>query len=150
MSYDGAMGLFDVHAHLTSSRFDADRDEVIGRARAAGVTTVISNGLNVTDNEQVRLLAQKHALVRPAFGLYPVDAVLPEMTALGIDYPRDEETLRRFRADTGKSPDESPRAWDTWRTERVTSLVRDIRHMLRVERPLLELSVAAGPDPELA
>src|SRR5688572_10071198 len=84
------MGLFDVHAHLTSSRFDADRDEVIARAHAAGVTTIVSNGLNVTDNEQVRLLAQKHALVRPAFGLYPVDAVLPEMTALGVDYPRDD------------------------------------------------------------
>jgi TatD DNase family protein len=84
------MGLFDVHAHLTSTRFDGARDDVIRRAAAAGVTTIISNGLNVTDNEKVSALASREPLVRPAFGLYPVDAVLPEMNALGVDYPRDD------------------------------------------------------------
>lgn len=98
------MGLFDVHAHLTSQRFDDDRDAVLSRAQAAGVTTIISNGLNVTDNEKTLALAAQHSIVRPAFGLYPVDAVLPEMTALGVDYPRDdvdvhspEETLAWIR-----------------------------------------------------
>jgi len=84
------VGLFDVHAHLTSRRFDDDRDEVIRRAAAAGVTTIISNGLNVSDNQQVLALSETQPLVRPAFGLYPVDAVLAEMTALGVDYPRDD------------------------------------------------------------
>jgi predicted metal-dependent TIM-barrel fold hydrolase len=98
------VGLFDVHAHLTSSRFDADRTAVIERAAQAGVTTIISNGLNVSDNEKVLALAAEQPLVRAAFGLYPVDAVLPEMLALGVDYPRDdvaqhspEETLEWIR-----------------------------------------------------
>lgn len=104
------MGLFDVHAHLTSARFDADRDEVIRRAAAAGVTTIISNGLNVTDNEKVLALAAKQPVVRAAFGLYPVDAVLPEMLELGVDYPRDdvaqhspEETLDWIRQHAGSA-----------------------------------------------
>lgn len=83
------MGLFDVHAHLTHPKLAPCVDAVLERARAAGVTTIISNGLNPTDNAAVRELARRDSLVKPSFGLYPVDAVLPEMRALGIDYPRE-------------------------------------------------------------
>lgn len=99
------MGLFDVHAHLTNPRFAADLEQVLARATAAGVTTIISNGLNVVDNQRTLELSRAHALVRPAFGLYPVDAVLEEMTELGIPYPRDDvvvhgpaETIEWIRA----------------------------------------------------
>jgi TatD DNase family protein len=84
------MGLFDVHAHLTDRRLAAREAEVIENARRAGVTTIVSNGLNPDDNERVRALAARVPEVRPAFGLYPVDAVLPEMLALGVDYERPE------------------------------------------------------------
>lgn len=82
------MGLADVHAHLTHPKLAADPEGVLARARAAGVTTVIANGLNPTDNLAVAALARRDAMVRPAFGLYPVDAVLLELRALGHDYPR--------------------------------------------------------------
>ena len=85
------MGLFDVHAHLTHPKLAPQLDMVLARARAAGLTTIISNGLHPEDNEAVRLLALRDPLVKPAFGLYPVDAVLPEMRALGIAYPRESE-----------------------------------------------------------
>jgi TatD DNase family protein len=81
--------LFDVHAHLTHPRLIADEDEILARAAAAGVTTIVSNGLNPADNQAVLDLADRAATVRPALGLYPVDAVLPEMIALGVDYERD-------------------------------------------------------------
>lgn len=84
------MGLFDVHAHLTDPRLAAREDEVLANARAAGVTTIVSNGLNPADNERVLALSRRAPMVRPAFGLYPVDAVLPEMLARGIPYERDE------------------------------------------------------------
>lgn len=87
------MGLFDVHAHLTSPRFEGRVDALLERARAAGVTSIVSNGLNVADNEKVRKLAAAHPEVRPAFGLYPVDAVLPAMLAAGEEYPREESDL---------------------------------------------------------
>ncbi|MDB4974633.1 MAG: putative deoxyribonuclease YcfH, partial [Myxococcaceae bacterium] len=54
-------------------------------------TTIVSNGLNPEDNEAVRALAARESIVKPAFGLYPVDAVLAEMRELGIDYPRESE-----------------------------------------------------------
>jgi TatD DNase family protein len=83
------MGLFDVHAHLTHPKLVDRIDEVIARAKAAGVTSILSNGLNPTDNEAVRALAARETIVKPCFGLYPVDAVLLEMERLGVDYPRD-------------------------------------------------------------
>lgn len=85
------MGLADVHAHLTDPRLVADQAGVLRRAREAGVTSIIVNGLNPSDNEAVRALAQREPQVRPAFGLYPVDAVLTEMRAQGVDYPREGE-----------------------------------------------------------
>ena len=83
------MGLFDVHAHLTDERLAAAEPAVLARAAAAGVTSIISNGLNPADNQKVLDLAARAPVVRPALGLYPVDAVLPEMLALGVDYHRD-------------------------------------------------------------
>jgi len=83
------MGLFDVHAHLTHPKLVGRTDELLDNARRAGLTTVLSNGLNPHDNEAVRALAATDPLVKPCFGLYPVDAVLNEMEALGVDYPRD-------------------------------------------------------------
>lgn len=85
------MGFFDIHAHLTSPKLAADEVQILQRAKDAGVTTIVSNGLNPLDNEAVAALAGRSALVQPAFGLYPVDAVLPEMEAMGIDYPRDAQ-----------------------------------------------------------
>jgi TatD DNase family protein len=104
------MGLFDVHAHLTSRRFDDDVEEVIARAEAAGVSTIISNGLNIADNERVLQLAARATIVRPAIGYYPVDAVLPEMTEAGVEYPREdvdphtaEETIAWVRDNAHKA-----------------------------------------------
>lgn len=87
------MGLFDVHAHLTSPRFEHDVEDVIARARSAGVTTIISNGLNLKDNQRVLELANRHEVVRPALGYYPVDTVLAEMLESGVEYPREDTDL---------------------------------------------------------
>lgn len=85
------MGLSDVHAHLTHDRLRHREAELLANAKAAGVTTIISNGLNPQDNQRVAELAARDPLVKPAFGFYPVDTVLLEMEADGVDYPRDEE-----------------------------------------------------------
>lgn len=88
------MGFFDVHAHLTDKRLAAMESDVLDRARAAGVTTIISNGLNPLDNQRVAdLAARAPDLVKPAFGLYPVDAVLADMLAMGVEYQRDDEPV---------------------------------------------------------
>ena len=81
------MGLFDVHAHLTHERLLPDVLGILQRARASGVSTIISNGLNPSDNARVAELAAQHPEIKPAFGLYPVDAVLQEMRKAGVEYP---------------------------------------------------------------
>lgn len=83
------MGLADVHAHLTHPTLAPLEHDVLTRAAASGVTTIVTNGLNPRDNEAVRALAARSPMVKPAFGLYPVDAVLCELRALGKDYPRE-------------------------------------------------------------
>jgi TatD DNase family protein len=85
------MTLFDVHAHLTDARILEHLPEVLSRARAAGVTTIVSNGLNPADNQAVAELAAADPIVRPAFGYYPVDAVLRDMRADGVEYPDQRE-----------------------------------------------------------
>jgi TatD DNase family protein len=92
------MGLFDVHAHLTHPTLAADSDALLERARAAGVTTIITNGLNPHDNDAVLALAARSPIVRPALGFYPVDSVLTQMRAAGVEYPREGP---EFTADEG-------------------------------------------------
>jgi TatD DNase family protein len=85
------MGLFDVHAHLTHPELIGDIEGVIARAQAAGLSSIVSNGLNPADNVAVRELARRFPIVKPAYGLYPVDAVLSDMLAAGESYPGQRE-----------------------------------------------------------
>jgi TatD DNase family protein len=86
------MALFDVHAHLTHEDLQADLTGILERAARAGVSTIVSNGLNPADNEAVLELARAHPCVKAAFGLYPVDAVLRTMRAAGEDYAWQRDT----------------------------------------------------------
>ncbi len=83
------MALVDVHAHLTHPKLIGQEADVLRRAREAGVGAIIANGLNPDDNQAVRELAARDSLVKPAFGFYPVDVVLPDMRTLGVEYPRE-------------------------------------------------------------
>src|SRR3989338_8546738 len=69
------MPLLDIHAHLDDEQFKPDLDEVLQRARDAGVTTIITNGLDIQTNRSVLLLAKKYHLIKPALGLYPDEAI---------------------------------------------------------------------------
>lgn len=74
----------------------------------------------------------------------------PPATKAGQDFPRDPKTLALFRAENGTTPDESPEAWDRWRAEAITEIVRDVRQLVRQKAKFVELSAAVGPEPELA
>lgn len=94
------VALVDVHAHLTHPRLLESIDAVIARARAAGVSHIVSNGLNPEDNERVLALAERFDCVRPALGFYPVDTVITDMRETGVPYPREG---REFTAEEGVS-----------------------------------------------
>jgi TatD DNase family protein len=87
------MGLADVHAHLTLPQNAAVIDELISNARNAGVTTIISNAIDAADNRAVLELAERFALVKPAFGIHPVDAVRVERSRTTPDAAENKSPL---------------------------------------------------------
>src|SRR5689334_15675110 len=86
------MNLVDVHCHLTFDRFDTDREDVIKRAKENGVNLMITSGVNPKTNRAVLELSKKYPhLIRPSFGIYPVDAVAEMIQPMNDDVARDIE-----------------------------------------------------------
>jgi len=77
------IGLFDTHAHLHDAAFDADRDAVLGRARAAGVARLLSVGTDPAASRAAVALATGHADIYAAVGIHPHDATAADEAALG-------------------------------------------------------------------
>ncbi|HVS66765.1 MAG TPA: TatD family hydrolase [Thermoanaerobaculia bacterium] len=63
--------LTDAHAHLGDPVFDADREQVLARAREAGVAAVVVVGETLEDARRNLELAERHPELRPCAGLYP-------------------------------------------------------------------------------
>jgi TatD DNase family protein len=66
--------VIDTHAHLDMPEFDADRDEVVGRARDLGVSTIITIGIDVESSRKAIQLAEKYPGVLAAVGVHPQEA----------------------------------------------------------------------------
>ncbi|MFC5406753.1 TatD family hydrolase [Cohnella soli] len=67
--------LIDTHAHLDSPKFDSDREEVISRAREAGVDTIVNIGFNRETIPTTMALAEKYPFIYAAVGWHPTDAI---------------------------------------------------------------------------
>ncbi|MDK2372359.1 MAG: TatD family hydrolase [Candidatus Korarchaeota archaeon] len=63
------MRLFDAHCHLEEEAFDGDRDEVIERAREAGLVGIVTSPIYPEDAEKALRLFRSHRLVRVSIGL---------------------------------------------------------------------------------
>ena len=61
----------DSHAHLEMEEFDGDRDAVLGRAAAAGLTAIITVGTTIPDCKKAVALARLHPQVYAAVGIHP-------------------------------------------------------------------------------
>jgi TatD DNase family protein len=66
--------IIDTHCHLHFPDFDADRDEVIQRARAAGVKYLVNVGTDPENNERAWNLAKDREGVFHTAGLHPHSA----------------------------------------------------------------------------
>jgi TatD DNase family protein len=84
--------MIDSHCHLDDSRFDADRDALIDRALAAGVTQMVSIGTGdgPPDLEVAVRIAEKYDCVLATVGVHPHDA----SKATAETYPRLAELLK--------------------------------------------------------
>ena len=61
----------DSHCHLDAAEFDADRDAVVARAVAAGVTCLVLPAVEPANFEAVRALAHRHGACY-ALGIHPL------------------------------------------------------------------------------
>ena len=84
----------DTHCHLDAAEFDTDRDAVVERARAAGVTQLVLPAVARSNFDRVRELAHRHGLVY-ALGIHP----LAVQAADDADLIALADTLAAHRAD---------------------------------------------------
>jgi TatD DNase family protein len=84
----------DTHCHLDAAEFDADRDAVIARARAAGVMQIVLPAVSRENFDAVRQLAHVHGFAY-ALGIHPmcVDRARED------DLPALREALAAHRGD---------------------------------------------------
>ena len=65
----------DSHAHLADPAFDADRDDVIARARAAGAQAIVCIGESLDAAARAQMIANAHrGFVHWTAGIHPHDA----------------------------------------------------------------------------
>ncbi len=98
----------ETHTHLTDEQFDAERDQVLFRARAAGIELFVEIGEDEPQWPKARALAEKHPDVYWTAGFHPYYAVKADaglvqrleeavrhprclaVGEIGLDYHRDD------------------------------------------------------------
>ena len=108
--------LVDAHCHLGDRAFEADRDAVVERARAAGLGHVVVIGESLAGSERALTLAQGRTGLSATAGVHPHEAsswsaevesrvrallAVPDVVSVGetgLDYhydhsPRDVQRL---------------------------------------------------------
>jgi TatD DNase family protein len=108
--------LVDSHCHLQSEQFDADRDEVVARAAAAGVGHLVCPATDASSCRKAIDLARRGLPISVAVGIHPNSvgqvaddewervrelAGEPEVVAVGetgLDYYRGDQTAAEQRA----------------------------------------------------
>ncbi len=112
--------LIDTHAHVHQANFTDDLDEVLERAKTAGVGQMLAVGVNAADSVAAVEFAHRHDHVSATIGLHPHDAAADDVTSAlatlakladdsrvvavgecGLDYSRDSRRVEQeplFRA----------------------------------------------------
>jgi len=78
--------MIDCHAHISSSAFDSDRNEVIQRAQEAGIKNIVAVSENIKDSHTVLKLSRDY----PGF-LLPCIGIHPDNFGDNMQAPSDEE-----------------------------------------------------------
>ena len=83
----------DSHAHLEGHRFDSDREQVIARAREAGVEAIVAigNGDGPVNFDCGIQLAEKYEFIYATIGIHPHEGKLADQAA----FDRMEQLAKR-------------------------------------------------------
>jgi TatD DNase family protein len=87
---EGSDMFIDTHAHLQDKAFKADYNEVIARARSAGVQVIILPGSNLSTSRKALEMNSRDSALLPAVGIHPHDA-----RKAGEEELRDIEVMAR-------------------------------------------------------
>ncbi|MBE7022014.1 MAG: TatD family deoxyribonuclease [Ruminococcaceae bacterium] len=63
--------LFDTHTHLDDERFNEDRDQVIEKVYASGVTLAVNIGADMASSKESVALSEKYDFIYAAVGVHP-------------------------------------------------------------------------------
>jgi TatD DNase family protein len=86
--------LTDTHCHLDFHSYDGDREEIIERARQAGLQRILNPGIDLSSSRQAVEQAERYAELFAAVGVHPNDS-----TSFG---PNTLDELRRQAAPGGR------------------------------------------------
>ena len=67
--------LTDTHAHLDYPDFAEDLDEVLTRAKDAGVTRIVTIGTGIASSRRAIALAEKYPAIFAVVGLHPTNVL---------------------------------------------------------------------------
>jgi TatD DNase family protein len=83
------MQLIDTHTHLYLPEFDADREEMIGRAVTSGITRLLMPNIDISSVSEMIAAADKYkGICLPMIGLHP--------TSVKEDYKEQLEELEKI------------------------------------------------------
>jgi TatD DNase family protein len=77
-----AMKLFDSHAHLDDASYHDDMDDVLDRAKTAGVEAVMLVGITEKNSEKLIRMATDHPMFYSSVGIHPHDASKASVSAI--------------------------------------------------------------------
>ena len=88
--------LIDTHTHLDDARYDQDREAMLGRAREAGVDTMITIGCDLVTSHAAVALADRYPFVYASIGVHPHE--VKHIAADWFDELRQLAQHRKVRA----------------------------------------------------
>lgn len=102
--------MIDTHAHIHGEQFDADRVEVLARAKAAGVDQVITVGCDLADSQKA-LETARELRIFCSIGIHPHEAKTApqDMSAVFEAFLRDRRVIAIGETGLDYYYDHSPR-----------------------------------------
>lgn len=102
--------MIDSHAHIHGEQFDDDRADVVARARAAGVTQIVTVGCDLADSQRALESARAHRIFS-SVGIHPHEAkdAPPDIAAVFEPFLHDRRVVAIGEAGLDYYYDHSPR-----------------------------------------
>jgi TatD DNase family protein len=102
--------MIDTHAHVHDKQYDADLDEVVARARRAGVSQIVTVGCDLADSQRALEVARNYRIYS-SVGIHPHEAkdAPPDISAVFAPFLADRRVIAIGETGLDYYYDHSPR-----------------------------------------